>query len=139
MINPSKPGKVRVVFDAAARFQVRSLNDKLLQGLSLTSDLTGALLRFRQDQVAFSADIEGMFYQTKVRPADTDALRFLWWSGSINDPPEEYKMLVHIFGAKSSPCCAIKALNTSAEDNKAAFTPDVIETVRQNFYVDDVL
>ena len=139
VINPNKPGKVRVVFDAAARFQGTSLNDKLLQGPSLTSDLTGVLLRFRQDQVAFSADIEGMFYQTKVRPADTDALRFLWWSGSIHDPPEEYKMLVHIFGAKSSPCCAIKALNTSAEDNKAAFTPDVIETVRRNFYVDDVL
>ena len=66
VINPNKPGKVRVVFDAAARFQGTSINDKLLQGPSLTSDLTGVLLRFRQDQVAFSADIEGMFYQTKV-------------------------------------------------------------------------
>ena len=67
VINPNKSEKVRVVFDAAARFQGTSLNDKLLQGPSLTRDLTGVLLRFRQDQVAFSADIEGMFYQTKIR------------------------------------------------------------------------
>ena len=41
-----------------------------------------------------------------MTPSDTDALRFLWWPGSIEDRSEDYKMLVRIFGAKSSPCCA---------------------------------
>jgi len=137
--NPNKPGKVRVVFDAAARFYGTSLNDQLLQGPCLTNDLTGVLIRFREEEVAFSADAEGMFYQTNVTPSDTDALRFLWWPASIDDTPEDYKMLVHIFGAKSSPFCANKALSMTAQDNERKYSPEVIRTVRRNFYVDDVL
>lgn len=137
--NPNKPGKTRVVFDAAAKFGGTSLNDQLLQGPSLINDLTGVLIRFRQERIAFTADIESMFYQTKVIESDTDALRFLWWSNSLEDPPDEYKMLVHIFGAKSSPCCANKALRMTAEDNAADYDPEVIQSVYRNFYVDDVL
>ena len=55
------------------------LNEQLLQGPSLTNDLSGVLIRLREEEIAFSADIEGMFYQTRVTPSDTDSLRFLWW------------------------------------------------------------
>ncbi|XP_015760861.1 PREDICTED: uncharacterized protein LOC107340022 [Acropora digitifera] len=112
--NSNKPGKVRVVFDAAAKYKGTSLNDQLLQGPCLTNDL----IPFREEEIAFSAEVEGMFYQTSVTPSDTGALRFLWWPGSIEDRPEDYKMLVHIFGAKSSPCCTNKALNKTAQDNE---------------------
>ena len=80
-----------------------------------------------------------MFYQARVLPKDTDALRFLWWPNSIDSPPKEYQMLVHIFGAKSSPCCASMALKATADDNQERYSPDVTEVVRRNFYVDDVL
>ena len=139
VLNPNKPGKVRVVFDAAARFAERSLNDCLVQGPSLTNDLSGVLIRFRQHLVAFTADVEAMFYQVGVTTADTDALRFLWWPRSTDDPPEEYQMQVHIFGAKSSPCCANKALKTTADAGRERYSPEVVETVHRNFYVDDVL
>ena len=133
--NPDKPGKARVVFDAAARFNGTSLNDQLLQGPCLTNDLTGVLIRFREEEVAFSADIEGMFYQTNLMPSDTDALRFLWWPSSIDDTPEDYKMLLHIFGAKSSPYCANKALSMTAQDNEGKKTrlrssEQFVETVK---------
>ena len=137
--NPNKPGKVRVVLDADAKFQNTSLNDHLLQGPDLCNSLVGVLIRFRQDRIAYAADIEAMFHQTRVISKDTDALRFLWWTNSIDKPPEKYQMLVHIFGAASCPCCASKALRQTADDNESKFNQKVIRSLRRNFYVDDNL
>jgi len=74
--NVNKPGKVRGVFDCAAKFSSVSLNSKLLQGPDLTNSLMGVLLRFRQENVAIMADIEAMFHQVRVSKRDCDALRF---------------------------------------------------------------
>ena len=49
------------------------------------------------------------------------------------------QMLVHIFGATSSPCCASKALRQVADDNESKFDQEVTRTLRRNFYVDDNL
>ncbi|XP_023814298.1 uncharacterized protein LOC111947899 [Oryzias latipes] len=64
VLNPKKPGKVRIVYDCAARYQGASLNDRIHQGPDLTNKLLGVLLKFRQEPVALNADIEGMFYQS---------------------------------------------------------------------------
>lgn len=61
-----KPGKLRVVFDCSSRYRGVSLNDTLLQGPDLTSQLVGVLTRFRQDDVVIVGNIEKMFYQVKV-------------------------------------------------------------------------
>ena len=80
-----------------------------------------------------------MFHQVKVLPDDADALRFLWWDTPVSQSPKEYQMLVHIFGATSSPCCANSALRQTAIDNKGRYDPEVIKTVHRNFYIDEVL
>ena len=49
------------------------------------------------------------------------------------------QMLEYIFGATSSPCCANRALIQTADDNEDRYGAEVINTVRRNFYVDDVL
>ena len=49
VVNPKKPEKLRVVFDYAAKYKGRSLNQELLQGPDLNNTLLGVLLRFRQD------------------------------------------------------------------------------------------
>lgn len=133
-----RKGSLRVVFDCGATFKGVSLNSELMQGPNLTSSLLGVLTRFRQEPVAFMDDIQGMFHQVKVKEEDKDFLRFLWWpDGDIAKEPEEYRMTVHLFGAVSSPSCASFALQKTAEDNQSEFKPEVCQSVKQNFYVDD--
>ncbi|XP_063072324.1 uncharacterized protein LOC134462993 [Engraulis encrasicolus] len=85
-------------------------------------------------------DIQTMFHQVRVSKEHIDYLRFLWWpNGDTSQPPVEHRMLVHLFGAVSSPSCANFALRQTAEDNKDMFNPNIISTVNTNFYVDDCL
>ena len=135
-----KPGKVRVVFDAAAKYRGHSLNENLLQGPDLVNSLVGVLMRFRQEPVAMVADIEAMFHQVKVQERDRSALRFLWWEeGNLENPVKEYQMNRFIFGAKCSPSCAAFALRHTADENKNEYDRHVIDTVKRDFYVDDLL
>ena len=80
-----------------------------------------------------------MFHRVACREDDTDALRFLWWDGSLDEPPSDYKMTVHLFGKADSPCIAAWALQQTAADNEAAFGEEIREIVKKNFYVDDGL
>ena len=139
-MNPNKPDKLRVVFDCAAQYNGVSLNSQLLQGPDLTNNLVGVLIRFREEPIAIMADIEGMFHQVRVSPKDCDALRFLWWpENDFNKDPEDYQMLVHLFGATSSPSCARFGLRQTADDNQEMFSEEAVRTLRGNFYVDDCL
>eukprot|EP00794_Sanderia_malayensis_P021143 gene21143-biopygen14691 len=140
IINPKKPEKTRVVFDCAAKFQGKSLNEHVMQGPDFTNSLVGVLLRFRQENVALIANVEAMFHQVRVKEDDVSALRFLWFpNGDLSKDPEERQMLVHLFGGIWSPSCATFALQKTAEDHKAHCKDSVISTVKRNFYVDDLL
>ena len=59
--HPHKPGKVRGVCNAASNFKGVSLNDKLLSGPDLLRNLVGIVLRFKEHEIAMTADIESMF------------------------------------------------------------------------------
>lgn len=138
--NVNKPGKVRVVFDCAAKYKDISLNSQLLQGPDMMNSLVGVLTRFRQEKIALGADIEAMFHQVRVCEADRDALRFLWWpGGDMSKSPKIYCMQVYLFGTTSSPSCATYALKRTASDNAGKFPDKVVDTVYRNFYVDDCL
>ena len=56
--HPSKPGKIRV-----AEFQGRSINKELLSGPDLTNQIIGVLTRFREEKLAFMADVEVIYHQ----------------------------------------------------------------------------
>ena len=73
----NKPGKTRVVSDCAAKHKGTSLNDQLLSGQwpDLTNSIVGVLMRFREEQVALSADIECMFHQIREAPGDSSGGR----------------------------------------------------------------
>lgn len=138
--HPKKPGKIRVVFDCSSKFQGVSLNDCLMQGPDLTNSLVGVLTRFCEDPVAFIGDVEAIFHQVSVPPSQYDYLRFLWWpDGNLQGELQEYRMVVHLFGAVSSPSVANYALKRTATDNEEQYGTVVAETLRKNFYVDDCL
>ena len=77
VINPHKPEKVRRVCNAAAKYQGLALNHKLLPGPDLLQSLIGIIFRFREHQIALSADIEARFLQVAVPSDDSRCLRFL--------------------------------------------------------------
>ena len=64
--HPRKPGKVRIVFNCSTNYGRASRNHNLLSSPDLTNQLTGILLRFRTEEMAFLSDIEAMFYKVKV-------------------------------------------------------------------------
>ena len=57
-----------MVFDAAARFNGVSLNEQLYQGPDLANSLIGVLIRFREEEIAFTADLEAMFIRSRFSP-----------------------------------------------------------------------
>ncbi|XP_043196264.1 uncharacterized protein LOC122367319 [Amphibalanus amphitrite] len=136
----SKPGKFRVVFDAASSYGGSSLNGHLLSGPDLLRSLPGVLLRFRLGSVGLCADIEKMFMQVAVRAEDQASLRYLWRDLDSTRPPDIYQMDRVIFGARSSPASASYVLRRTAQEK----SDDTVagrrarEIVERDFYMDDL-
>ena len=140
VFHPKKPNKIRVVFDCAARCNGTSLNEQLLAGPDILNSLIGVLSRFRKEKIALVADIEAMYHQVAVDPKDQRYLRFLWWpNGDTSLTPSHYCMKVHVFGATSSPTCALYALRETANDHASHYSEAAVQTVLSNFYMDDCL
>ena len=135
--NPAKPQKLRVVWDAAAKFHGVCLNDALMSGPDLTSPLVDILLRFRAGQYAVTGDIEEMFHRIVVQEQDRCAQRF-FWRRSAEEPIAIYEMCVLIFGATCSPSLAQFAKNGNADRNEIG-DPDTVFAIKNNHYVDDLL
>ena len=133
--DPNKPGKVRRVANAASKFRGQSLNTNLLTGPDLLSSLLGVLVRFRENQIAVLANIEGMFMQLAINQTDQSAFCFLW----INDNEiQQYQFTRLIFGATWSPSCAIYVLNHCVDKNGDKY-PEAIRAVKSHFYMDDYI
>ena len=77
VINPYKPEKVKKVCNAAAEFQVLAYNDKFLSEPDLLHSLIEIFFRFRENQIALSANTEAMFLQVAVPSDDNRCLRYL--------------------------------------------------------------
>lgn len=87
-----------------------------------------------------AADIKRMFHQVFVSPGDRGALCYLWWpDGDLMNDPKTFQMLVHIFGATSSPSICGYASRRTASDNSEGFSSETVDAVMRDFYVDDLL
>ncbi|XP_062704495.1 uncharacterized protein LOC134286828 [Aedes albopictus] len=102
VLNPKKPGKVRLVWDAAATVDGVSLNSQLLTGPDLLTPLPSVIYRFRERPIGFGGDIKEMYHQLLIREVDKCVQLFLF-RNSPDAPPSVYVMDVATFGSKCSP------------------------------------
>ena len=136
--NPNKPGKVRLVLDAAAKSHGKSLNDFLMKGPDLFNPIPDILIRFRERRIGLTSDVTAMFSQVLVKDEDRPSLQFLWRGRRRSGRFDEYELPVVIFGARSSPAVAEYCFQRTAEE----FAPsekDVLNAVKKDTYVDDVI
>ncbi|CAK1595087.1 unnamed protein product [Parnassius mnemosyne] len=130
--------KVRVVNDASCKgSNNKSLNDNLMVGPTLQSDLRHMIMRWRAFPICLSADIIKMYRQVKVHPEDVDYQRILWREDST-EQIKHYRMLRVIFGTACAPYLAVKVLQQVALDDGAEY-PLAATRVLQDFYIDDLL
>ena len=67
-------------------------------------------------------------------------MRFLRFpNGDLSKEPEEYQMVVNLFGGIWSACSANFALKRTALDNASKCDSTITKTVDKNFYIDDML
>lgn len=135
--NPNKPGKVRLVWDAAAKFRDVSLNSSLHAGPDLLEPLVGVLQRFRLGKFAVTGDIAEMFHRIKIHSDDWESQLFLW-RNSKDDSIKTYSFKVMTFGACCSPALAQFVKNTHA-DKFVTSHPAAVNAIKSNHYVDDWL
>ncbi|XP_044756954.1 uncharacterized protein LOC123315355 [Coccinella septempunctata] len=137
--NKNKPGKIRFVFDAAAKTNGVSLNDVLLKGPDLLNSLLGVIFEFRQRNIAVTADIQEMFHRVFIRPEDRNAQLFLWKGrGTYERNPDVYEMVAMIFGAVPSPTSAQFVMRKNAAEFKQSY-PKAFKAITERHYVDDYL
>ncbi|XP_058816853.1 uncharacterized protein LOC131680147 [Topomyia yanbarensis] len=134
--NINKPGKIRMVWDAAAFAHGVSLNSVLLKGPDQLCDLFNILVRFREGRIALTGDVRDMFLQIRMRSEDQQCQRFLWYDESGNIVV--YVLQVMTFGACCSPSSAQFVKNLNAERFKAEY-PAAVEVIQKRHYVDDTL
>lgn len=136
--NKNKPGKCRIVWDAAAKFNGISLNSMLYKGPDLLASLHAILFQFREKSVAICGDIEQMFHQVFIREEDRHVQRFLWRNCETDKEPDVYLMNVMIFGASCAPSISQYVKNTNASKYESQY-PSAVSAVKNNHYVDDFL
>ena len=130
--------KTRIVFDASAKFQGTSLNDHILPGPKLQTNLFDVLLRFRRFPVAIACDVSEMYLQIRIPPEDRPKFRFLWRNLEVDRDPDVYEFERVVFGDASAPFRAQFVSQENARIHEEKF-PLAAETVMKSTYMDDSL
>ncbi|XP_053691197.1 uncharacterized protein LOC128739725 [Sabethes cyaneus] len=138
VLNPNKPGKIRIVWDAAASVHGVCLNTVLLTGPDLMSSLISVLYQFREYRIAICGDIREMFLQIAIRPEDQFYQLFLWRDKADQDEASTFVVEVMIFGARSSPTTAQFVKNHNAQRFETQY-PAAAAAIQNKHYVDDML
>jgi hypothetical protein len=130
--------KLRVVFDASARdAHSKSLNDTLLTGSKLQSNIVEILLHFREHEIVFMADVRQMYRQINVAPHHRDYQRILW-RAHPDEPLQEYVLNTVTYGVSSAPFLACRTIQQLANEEGHNY-PKAKAVLTSDVYVDDIV
>lgn len=142
--------KLRVVFNGAEPSSNGiSLNDLQMVGPPIQGDLIAILLRFRENEYVACADIEKM-YRCVLVAEDQRDLQLILWRDNPSEPLGVYQLNTVTYGTASAPFLSCRCLKQLADEVDAGSSmkstqpqhdvdPDVAYTIRENFYVDDLV
>lgn len=139
VIKPSSTStKCRVVFDASMKSSSGiSLNNVLMVGPTVQSDLLSIMLRFRFHKIVMVADITKMYRQIEVDESDVHLQRILWRS-SMQEDIKSYELTTVTYGTSSAPFLATRCLNQIAIEISESH-PVESNIILKDFYVDDLM
>lgn len=114
----------------------RSVNDIQMTGRRLQQSLPECIVRFRQKEIAVTADIKKMFLNVWVHQDDA-AYQRSFYAEQPDGPLIEVQLQTLIFGMRSSPFLAIRAKDYLAD--LPGNDMEVRNVIRRHFYVDDLI
>ena len=76
----TKQNKFCVVYDGAAKFHERAINNEILSGTDLLVLLFNVITRFRMGRYVIIADLKECFFQIGIPPEQRDYFRILWYA-----------------------------------------------------------
>ena len=130
------------MFNASATSaEGESLNDMVDPGPSLLPTLAGLLLRFREYECAFQADIRKAFFMISMCEEDRQYLRFLWPKAE-GEEVMVWRLKKLPFGVNCSPFILsavlshhlVRSLESCNAEERA-----YVELLLRSFYVDDCI
>ncbi|XP_062704294.1 uncharacterized protein LOC134286658 [Aedes albopictus] len=138
VLKPSSTStKLRVVFDGKAKANGLSLNEVLMVGPKIQSDLFSILLRFRKHIYAFSADVEKMYRQVKIDSSQTHYQRIFWRDNPM-EPVRVMELSTVTYGTSPASFLAVRSVVQLARDERVQF-PEAAEAILEDCYMDDIL
>ena len=127
--------KLRIVFDASMKTENgASLNDVLLPGPNIQSDLRDHLIRFGFHRYVMSADIVKMYRQIRVNFPGRD-YQHIFWRESPNDAIQVFRLTTVTDGQTCSPFLALRVIDQIAFEEGARFTLGA--EIARSRYMDD--
>ncbi|GFY25371.1 DUF1758 domain-containing protein [Trichonephila clavipes] len=130
--------KLRVVFDGSCKPpNSNSLNSVLGVGQILQPDIFTLLVRFRVNEIAFTADIKQMYRQILIDPDDQN-LQKIVRRKSLDSNIKEYKLSTVTYGTASASFLATRYLHQISLDCEPQ-NPELSSIIQSSFYVDDLM
>lgn len=129
---------LRVVFDASSKdAKGISLNDTLLPGPKLQTNIFDLLVRFRWHAIVFTGDVKQMYRQILVPPEDADYQRILWRPDPVG-PVRDYRLVTVTYGVSCAPYQALRTISQLAQVSEPDF-PRGSAVLSRDIYVDDIV